>query len=55
MRNYELIKKIYARCPDMTKHEYTIDQLFDRCQDIRDMIEMERPKITKELKANEEV
>ena len=48
MRNYELIKAIYDRCPDATDHPYTIDQYFDRCQDIIDMIEKERPKIAKE-------
>jgi hypothetical protein len=49
MRNYELIKAIYDRCPDMTKYpkQYTIDQIFDRTQDIRDMIERERPELVK--------
>ena len=49
MRNYELIKAIYDRCPDMAKYpkEYTIDQIFDRTQDIIDMIERERPEIVK--------
>ena len=48
MRNYELIKAIYDRCPDMAKYpkEYTIDQIFDRTQDIIDMIERERPEIS---------
>jgi len=50
MRNYELIKAIYDRCPDATDHPYTIDQYFDRCQDIIDMIERERP----ELKSNKD-
>ena len=47
MRNYELIKAIYDRCPDMAKYpkEYTIDQIFDRCLDIREMIERERPEL----------
>ena len=50
MRNYELIKAIYDRCPDMAKYpkEYTIDQIFDRTQDIIDMIERERPELKKE-------
>ena len=47
MRNYELIKKIYDRCPDFRHREYTFDQLFDRCLDIRDMIASERPEIAK--------
>ena len=45
MRNYELIKAIYDRCPDPSKREYTVDQYFDRCLDIRDMIERERPEL----------
>jgi len=47
MRNYELIKAIYDRCPDMAKYpkEYTIDQIFDRTQDIIDLIERERPEL----------
>ena len=50
MRNYELIKAIYDRCPDATDHPYTIDQYFDRCQDIIDMIEMHRPEIAEGYK-----
>ncbi len=52
MRNYELIKAIYDRCPDMAKYpkEYTIDQIFDRTQDIIDMIERERPELCKTKK-----
>ena len=45
MRNYELIKAIYDRCPDGRDHPYTVDQYFDRCQDIIDMIELHRPEI----------
>ena len=45
MRNYEILKKIYDRCPDFRNREYTFDQLFDRCLDIRDMIARERPEI----------
>jgi hypothetical protein len=54
MRNYELIKKIYDRCPDAESFasggpkELTKEQLFDRCLDIVDLIETERPKIAKE-------
>ncbi len=44
MRNYELVKAIYDRCPDARDHPYTIDQYFDRCQDIIEMIERERPE-----------
>ena len=51
MRNYELIKAIYDRCPDATDHPYTIDQYFDRCQDIINLIERERPTIPKELQS----
>ena len=52
MRNYELIKAIYDRCPNMAKYpkELSIDQIFDRTQDIIEMIERERP----ELKSNRE-
>ena len=45
MRNYELIKAIYDRCPDGRDHPYTVDQYFDRCQDIIDLIELHRPEI----------
>jgi hypothetical protein len=47
MRNYELLKQIYDRCPDMVRRTYTTDQLFDRAQDIKDMIARERPEIAK--------
>tara|TARA_Y100001938_G_scaffold148347_1_gene231768 strand:+ start:314 stop:478 length:165 start_codon:yes stop_codon:yes gene_type:complete len=39
-----LVKAIYDRCPDARDHPYTIDQYFDRCQDIIEMIERERPE-----------
>ena len=52
MRNYELIMAIYDRCPDFTTNQVTLDQCFDRCQDIREMIERERPAIAQELEAN---
>ena len=45
MRNMELIKAIYDRCPDFKKNNYTLDQCFDRCEDIREMIERERPEL----------
>ena len=47
MRNYEIIKQIYDRCPDMAKYpkELSIDQIFDRTQDIIDLIERERPEL----------
>ena len=48
MRNYELIKAIYKRCPDVSDGvHYTTDQYFDRCQDIIDMIEEHRPELAK--------
>ena len=55
MRNYELIKAIYKRCPDMAKYpkEYSIDQIFDRTQDIIDMIELHRPEIAGKLPTEE--
>jgi len=55
MRNYELIKAIYDRCPDMAKYpkEYSIDQIFDRTQDIIDMIELHRPEIAGKLPTDE--
>lgn len=58
MRNYDLIKKIYDRCPNAESfasggsRELSKEQLFDRCVDIVDMIERERPKIAKESKKN---
>jgi hypothetical protein len=45
LRNYELIKLIYDRCPKWPNGPYTIDQYYDRCQDIVDMIERERPEL----------
>ena len=49
MRNYELIKAIYDRCPDMRDgHHYSTSQYLDRCQDIIDMIERERPELKNE-------
>ena len=42
MTDKELIDLIYERCPDFTENEYTLDQCFDRCQDIRDMIDTYR-------------
>ena len=48
MRNYELIERIYQRLPKMSQREYTIDQIFDRCEDIKDMIETERPELTRQ-------
>ena len=55
MRNYELIKAIYDRCPDMAKYpkELSIDQIFDRTQDIIDMIELHRPEIAGKLPTDE--
>jgi hypothetical protein len=54
MRNYELIKAIYDRCPDVVRAStYTIDQYFDRCQDIIDMIELHRPEIAGKLPTHE--
>ena len=35
---------VYDRCPDFTKRQYTLDQCLDRCLDIREMIERERPE-----------
>tara|TARA_R100000808_G_scaffold5757_1_gene17341 strand:+ start:1777 stop:1941 length:165 start_codon:yes stop_codon:yes gene_type:complete len=50
MRNYEIIKAIYDRCPDTRDGNHlTTDQYVDRCQGIIDLIEKERPAIPKEL------
>ena len=50
MRNYELIKAIYDRCPDMRDgYHYSTSQYLDRCQDIIDLIERERPEIKSEI------
>jgi hypothetical protein len=49
MRNHELIKAIYDRCPNSPRSStFSIDQYFDRCQDIIDMIEKERPELAKD-------
>ena len=49
MRNYELIKAIYDRCPDMRDGIHlTTNQYLDRCQDIIDLIERERPEFKKD-------
>ena len=55
MRNYELIEAIYDRCPDFKERQYTLDQCFDRCLDIREMIERERPKIKNRPDSNYEI
>ena len=53
MRNYELIKAIYHRCPKLEnfteghRNQLSIDQLFDRCLDVIDLIEKERPELVK--------
>ena len=53
MRNYEIIKRIFERCPNQesftsgSSQELSVSQLFDRCLDIREMIEKERPEIAK--------
>mgnify|MGYP003124043060 FL=1 len=44
MTDKELIDRIYDRCPDAKDHPYTIDQYFDRCQDIINMINEHREK-----------
>ena len=55
MRNYEIIKEIYKRCPNAENfanggsQELTREQLFDRCLDVVDLIERERPAIAKDI------
>ena len=44
MTDKELIDCIYDRCPDAKDRPFTIDQYFDRCQDIIDMIDAHRGK-----------
>ena len=54
MRNYEILKAIYDRCPDMRDGiPLTTDQYVDRCQDIIDLIERERPEFAAEVKGVE--
>jgi len=54
MRNYQILKQIYDRCPNAESFanggpkELTREQLFDRCLDIKDLIERERPEIAKQ-------
>jgi hypothetical protein len=45
MRNYELLMAVYDRCPNPANRQYTVDQYLDRCLDIREMIERERPEL----------
>ena len=55
MRNYEILKEIYKRCPKAESfanggpQELTREQLFDRCLDVVDLIERERPSIPKDI------
>ena len=55
MRNYEIIKEIYYRCPKLEnfteghRNQLSIDQLFDRCLDVVDLIELHRPEIAGKL------
>ena len=44
MTDKELIDRIYDRCPDFANNQATLDQCFDRCQDIREMIDEHRGK-----------
>tara|TARA_B100000214_G_scaffold365380_1_gene333088 strand:+ start:587 stop:760 length:174 start_codon:yes stop_codon:yes gene_type:complete len=44
MTDKELIDCIYDRCPDAKDRPFTIDQYFDRCQDIIDMIDTHKRK-----------
>ena len=44
MTDKELIDCIYDRCPDAKDRPFTIDQYFDSCQDIIDMIDAHRAK-----------
>jgi hypothetical protein len=56
MRNYEIIKAVYKRCPKAARDGFlTREQLFDRCLDVIDLIERERPAIAKENREKEEV
>jgi len=49
MKAEELIKTIYDRCPDMRDgYHYSTSQYLDRCQDIIDLIEKERPHLKKD-------
>ena len=44
MRNTELIKKVYEMMRNV--EGLSTDQFFDRCQDVIELIERERPNIT---------
>ena len=44
MSDKELIDRIYDRCPDFANNQATLDQCFDRCQAIREMIDKHRGK-----------
>ena len=60
MRNLEIIEQIYKRCPKADSFvadgelELTRDQLFDRCLDIVNLIERERPDIPKRHNTQQE-
>ena len=44
MTDKQLIEQIYERCPSPFERAYTIDQVVDRCQAIRDMINRHKGK-----------
>ena len=48
MRITDMNKAAYEILPDFRKHEYTLEQCFDRCLDVMQMIERERPELIKD-------
>ena len=53
MTDKEIIAQIYKRTGSGS-YSRTIDDYFDRCLDIMDLIERLRPEIAKEVKRKEE-
>jgi len=47
MRNYEILQRIYKKCPDFQNEDYDFDELYECCLEIKQMIAKERPAITK--------
>jgi hypothetical protein len=47
MRNYEILERIYEKCPDLHTEDRDFDDLSDILFGIRQLIHKERPAISK--------
>lgn len=45
MRNYEILERIYKKCPDLHTEDHDFDDLSDILREIRQLIRKERPAI----------